>query len=174
MVILDKENLAENKKDYFNMIREFNSVPLGKSAMVINAIASYFARKHLNHFPEAFTELPSQDDIDNAYGLKINRLNSDYIIDQRLVLKKIRDYINYYKLMTYHEFVPDGIVLPRAVNVPAFEGVDVSVKDSYYNLGYSLLLSPDEYLMMIKDSNLYRKLSLVTALGCKFLKSVNP
>lgn len=167
MVINEKQLTPDEiKKGYFEMIRLFNSVPMDKYSLINNVIASFYARKYLNSHPEKYSEITDMDTINSEFKYAINFINGDFILDINLILKKITDHVNYYRHITFHEWVSNGIVYP----MDDFMGLDQHCIEVYYNLGYNMIYSPSEYKIIVENSSLFRDLSEKFAIGAKYRK----
>lgn len=165
MVLKDQMTDDVAKKHYINMIKKFSSVPMEQYGMITHIIGSYYGRKYLNRNPQVYVDGVDQETINEQFKRLVNKINSDFIIDMNQVLIKIKDYVEYYRKITFHEWVSDGFYIKDSLSD------DVRIVDFYRNMGYDLVMSIHEFKDIFNNSGLYRELSESFVYGAKYLKS---
>lgn len=169
MIINDsRDNHNDTRSLYYNVIEEFNKIPMERYSVIYNIIASYYARKYLNRYPGMYSKVPDIKVISEMFGGVINKINSDFIIDVNKVIVRIVDHINYYRTITFHEWVSDGVTYPKCDSL----GLSQDAMNAYYSFGYSTIYSVSEYKDILDLGERYTDLVLSFGLGAKHIKNL--
>lgn len=154
------------KSLYVSMLKKFNSVPMEKYNMIYHVIGSYYGRKILNKKPECYANGITQEEVNSTFLEVINKINSDFILDINVTLTKIKEYVDYFRKLTFHEWCSDGVTC----SYDNLTKEDYVLWRFYQNMGYDLVMNFNDFKMIYNDSSLYRDLEEAFIEGSKHLK----
>lgn len=159
------ESYGGTKNCYRTLLETLGRVPLEYNAIIYHVIGSYFGRKYLNLKSEKLgsIDIPTVEYLTKKYGAYLGFINESYILNLSKCYLYIQRYAEYYKTITYHEYVPDC-----ASNRP--EGISEQEYMDYCRSNLKMVMGIEEYQTIKKSGSLYFRLSRDFAFGIKYVK----